>query len=231
MRQDRAAYITVGGSRGAGGGVLPIQSESYPTGWVAGWQNHAETMSERGGSPAKRRSVQEGRSVVHDMTGVARCERVVVAFDGRAPPSRPREMVTPANCLGKERRTGGAWPERGQPRGSGQHDRAAVGLDERDAEQAGAAAVRTRRLPRRARGRRMVTQYVTTAAGDRGAGLGDRAPAAVIGEEPVVADLGERARQHAEFCEAPRETGGFSLAISDWVSSSCVLTVGSSNPR
>jgi len=53
-------------------------------------------------------------------------------------------MVTPANSLEKERRTGGSWrgagPEQGQPGDGGQLDHAAVGLHEGDAEQVRAAA-------------------------------------------------------------------------------------------
>ena len=100
------------------------------------------------------------------------------ACAGRAPPWRRRGQVTLREALDSERMAGGSWRGAGlqqqQPPGGGQFDRAPVGLDERDAEQARAAAMRTGRQPGFGR-RGFVTQYVTNTAalpGDGCPGLG-----------------------------------------------------------
>ena len=161
MRRDRAAYITVGGGRGAEGGVLQIQSESYSAALIAGSQNGSVPTPEwaeraqRGWSEHCKRVAEEMKMVV------ARRKGAIFAFLGSAPPMRSRNVVTPGKSL-ESGRWACSWrcsgSEQGQASEGGQLDRAAVGLDERDAEHLRATAFCTGRLPGfRLRWRRLVT--------------------------------------------------------------------------
>ena len=161
VRRSRAAYITVGGSRVAEGGGLQIQSESWLSVLIVGSQNGSVSAPELVPQPPSGRSAQRERAADERVLDMGPRWSLLFAFLGRAPPVRRKKMVTPGKSLESEGWAcswRGAGLEDGQPGDGGQLDHAAVGLDERDAEQARAAAFCAGRLTGfRSRWRRLVT--------------------------------------------------------------------------